>query len=135
MPKIKAGELRHYILLQRPQRGPRDSAGKPRVYWQNAGFVYAAIRQLAGGEGEDAGQTLATRRHEIEIRHRPDVNQTWRAVFGLRVFNFESVDNDRELDVRAVITATEDAQPRELLLFAAAGYLTYGTGDGIVFGG
>ncbi|MBC7193869.1 phage head closure protein [Marinobacter sp.] len=88
---MRAGELRHRILIQRLASG-QDEYGQPLNAWQDVATVWAKIEDLSGREYFQAQQVptaqVSTR---ITIRWRPDIEPTMRVVHGARVLDIKAV--------------------------------------------
>ncbi len=101
---IRAGRLRHRIILQSPGGGTADGGGGVSVAWTDVATVWAAIEPFKGRERLHAQQIENPLSHKVTIRHRGDVTPKMRLKFGARLLN-----------IRAVIDPAERGRVLELL--------------------
>lgn len=107
-----AGKRRHRITIQSPgtvatglNTGQQD--------WSDPSTVcqcFASIEPLSGRELWQAQQVEATVTHQIKILYRSGITPPMRALFGSRVFHFESILNRDEANEELEILATEAIQ-------------------------
>jgi SPP1 family predicted phage head-tail adaptor len=76
---INAGLLNQRILLQRPGAGI-DARGQAEDAWVDVATVWARVEPMRGREYFAAAQMQATADVRITIRHRSDIDATWRAL-------------------------------------------------------
>ena len=87
---IRSGRLRHRVALQQPTT-TRNSTGEPIVTWTTVATVWAEVLDLRGREyiaSQEAHSEVGTK---ITIRYRSDLDLTWRAVFGTRLFDIQQI--------------------------------------------
>lgn len=51
---MKAGDLRHLILILKPKEGLPDTLGHPTVAWSEYSRIYAAVKDVSGREFYEA---------------------------------------------------------------------------------
>lgn len=96
MPSVKAGTLRHRVLLEN-RTVARDPLGGEIVTWvpvatlKGDGKVWANVRFQSGMEALRAETIVATRRASIQILFRSDLAPTARATYGGQVYDIKSV--------------------------------------------
>lgn len=87
---MKAGYLRDRVLFQRPNM-VQDATGQevpdPQEPWVDIDTFWASVSELSGRELTQARQRQGLLTHEIEIRWRPDIDETCRCIFWGRVMN------------------------------------------------
>lgn len=77
--------LDRLITLRYPLTS-RDAAGGTVTTWVDAATPWADWTPQTGREIQQAGQKLAIQVGTLRIRHRTDIDATWRAVMGETVF-------------------------------------------------
>lgn len=99
---MRAGQLRHFVALQRATQ-TQDAAGQPRTSWDTYANVYAAIEPAGGREFQIAGQTQAELAVPIRIRYTAGVRAEDRIRWNERTFEVVSVSNmderNRQIDL------------------------------------
>jgi SPP1 family predicted phage head-tail adaptor len=94
--RIRAGQMRHRLTLQRPVES-RDAQGGVTYAWAAMPpRVPASVEVVKGAEGQEAAQTAARRSYRVETRYRADIEPKRRFVFGSKVLNIVSVENQDE---------------------------------------
>ena len=88
------GRLRHRLTLEAPTR-MTDSAGGARQTWREIGKLWAALRDLSGGEKEYAEAESAAKKVEVIIRFREDITPDMRFIYGARMFNISAILDQR----------------------------------------
>jgi SPP1 family predicted phage head-tail adaptor len=83
---VKAGDLRHRIIIERAARAD-DGAGGATLDWQTVAEVWAAIWSRTVDEKFVLDRIAGTATHDIWIRYRADVQPDMRIRFGTRVFD------------------------------------------------
>lgn len=92
MNRIKAGDLRHPITLQRPRTGTNDK-GKRVTEWDDVAIVYAAKSDVSGREFYQALAFHAEDTVTFTMRWRDDIDPTWRVKHGAAVYNILEVNH------------------------------------------
>lgn len=92
---MRAGELRHQVILQTPTP-TRDSYGAEIVTWTDTATVWASIEPLRGREYWEAQKINAEISHKIRMRYREGVKPNMRLKFGSRIFEIISVFSPEE---------------------------------------
>jgi SPP1 family predicted phage head-tail adaptor len=82
---INAGDLRHRVTIESPER-TSDEAGGAAIEWQGVAAVWAAIWSRTAGEKFSFDRIAGTATHDIWIRYRSDVTPDMRIRYGNRVF-------------------------------------------------
>ena len=102
---MNAGDLRHRVTIERPDRATDPRTGQAVPTWSAVATVWAAVRPRSAGETEQAKQTVHTVTHEVRLRYTADLTADCRLVLNGRRLNVVSVVNvderDRELRVQA----------------------------------
>lgn len=84
------GDLREQVTLQEPVR-TGDGAGGASVAWTTVATVWAAIETVSGASGLRAERLRAEATHRITIRHRTDLDETHRLLWGTRILRIEAM--------------------------------------------
>ncbi len=86
---MRAGRLRHRVMLQRLTRVPDDIGGWTEV-WLDVGETWAEIRAVSGRTWMAAAQEQREVTAEVLIRPRQGVNTGMRMVKGETLFLIEA---------------------------------------------
>lgn len=95
MPSVKAGDLRHRVLLEN-RTVTADPLGGEIVTWvpvatlKGDGKVWANVRFQSGMEALRADAIVATRKASIQILFRSDLKPTARATYDGQVYDIKS---------------------------------------------
>lgn len=89
---MRAGSLRHRVMVQEVTRTPDDSGGFTES-WATIATVWAHVRASAGRESIERGAVTVTQRWVVTMRHRAMSPQD-RLVWGTRVLEVETVEPD-----------------------------------------
>lgn len=92
---MKTGDLRHRITIQENQT-VKDAEGITEDNWVDTATVWAAIKPLHGRELLAAQAVQSETTGRIEMRYRPGIKPSQRAVFGGRIFEILAVLNIEE---------------------------------------
>lgn len=108
MPKtLRAGELRHPIVIQTPTTTPNGSGGYTTA-WAALATVWAKRTQMPGaGDTAEADQTVSRRRYEYLVRRRSDVSAQMRVVDGAVTSGITAVRDDDERPDALVLECLE----------------------------
>lgn len=87
---MRAGELRHRVTIQKNQP-IRNSYGEMEDAWINFATVWASIEGISGREYFMAHQTQAQTDYRIKMRYIDGVKPSMRVIYGVRIFNIQSV--------------------------------------------
>ncbi len=87
---MRAGTLRHHIVIQKPGSGV-DDWGQPLDSWVDQASVWAHIRHLSGTESIKADVPTSIVKASIRIRWRTDVDAGMRVTHGATVYEIEAV--------------------------------------------
>lgn len=84
----RAGDLRHYITLQKPDPSSTvDSVGERLTVWLDVADVYANVEPASSRDKFIAAQNQASISHNVTVRYDSaiaDINSSWRVKFGIR---------------------------------------------------
>ena len=103
---MRAGSLRHRIVIQQPTTGTNAQGGKTKA-WEDVVTVWAAIEPLRGREYLEAHQIEAEISARISIRYRSGLDTHMRIQWGSRYYKIDSIINPQERDAMLVIMAVE----------------------------
>lgn len=97
---MRAGKLRHHVMLQRAEYSQDPVSGDVVSSWADVGKVWAGIEPLSAREfvAAAAGQSEVTAR--VVIRYRPGITSAMRILHRGKVYNIQGVlaDMDSGLD-------------------------------------
>ena len=106
---MRAGRLRHRLLLQQPTTTTDATSGAAVESWSDVAEVWGAVEPVTSRERITADQVVAEITHRIFIRDRGDVAATWRVRFGDRVFHLSGSPIRRdERRIQLELLATEE---------------------------
>lgn len=88
---IPIATLRERIELHRPVVDEENEFGETIVESRFVARVWAAVKQLAGGDVERNSATVSQRSYEITIRYRSDVAEKWQIKLGGRTLEITEV--------------------------------------------
>jgi len=94
---MRAGDLRHRLIIESPQR-LSDGAGGATVTWAQVASVWANIKPVSARELRSAEQRAEKVTHTITLRYRSDIDATMRLVGEGRIFNIDAIINEAERD-------------------------------------
>ena len=89
---MRAGQLRHYVALQRATV-TRDAHGGTVHTWATYANVWAAIEPQSGDEPVTAEAPQAVTTHNVRIRYNSSVKPTDRLAHGSRVLEINAILN------------------------------------------
>lgn len=81
----RIGQLRARVRLMKPARS-EDELGGAVLSWTDEGPAWAWIEPAGAEESAAHDRLRAEARYRITIRHRPDVANGWRVIWGARAF-------------------------------------------------
>ena len=103
---MKAGELRHRVILQKPTETTNDI--EEVVYtWSDEATVWAAVEPNTGSWYFAAQQANSNVKGRVRMRYRSDIDPTWRLKFGDRILNIESILNPDEKNIETIVLYSE----------------------------
>lgn len=109
---MRAGSMRHRIILQRPSaQSARDAHGERETVWTDVATVYARIRPLSSTESNAAAQRQSSVTHAVELRYSSlvsSIDASWRVKYGARILVIDGLID-------------EDERKRQLTLFCVEG--------------
>jgi len=94
---MRAGELRHRLVIESPQR-VNDGAGGAITTWLEVATIWANVQPVTAREQRSADQRTQKTSHRITVRYREDINSTMRFTGEGRIFDIEAIINDAERD-------------------------------------
>lgn len=89
-----AGQLRHRVTVQKPVPTLSEDNGETVMVPTDVATVWASIMPAGGNESWSADQVSPEVTHKVVTRHGSHLDgydSSWRLVFGLRIFEVESV--------------------------------------------
>ena len=98
--KVKAGALRHRLVVQAENPTP-DGGGGQGDPWADpitVATLWGRVEPLSGTERHRAGRLEAAVTHRITVRHRAGIGAGMRILFRKRPFNIRAVLNPEERD-------------------------------------
>ncbi len=109
MRPIKAGELRHPIIIEEATEGDPSASGETTKTWNPVLDCWAKIEPTWGREYERAKQVQPEMTLMLMIRYSPEVTITpaMRVVFGARHLHIVSVENEEERNVKLFLACKE----------------------------
>lgn len=93
---IRAGRLRHKVLLQINVPATADAAGHGDESWRTKAAAWASIEPIAGQERFRTQQIQPDATHAVRLRYHDLIDTTWRIKFGDRTFGIQSIQNRDE---------------------------------------
>jgi len=109
---MRAGDLRHKIVLQEPTE-TSDGMGGMTTTWSTFKRVWAAIWPLKGAEYLAAMQTTSEMTHKIRIRYMANVTPKLRIKWGSRYFDIQSAINPDERNIYLEMICRETTPVRD----------------------
>ncbi len=104
---IRAGSLRHEVVLQRPGTRVDDGMGGGSVTDADLATVWASIEPLTGDELFQAGQFDPRVNYRITIRYYAGIHPSDKVKFGTRMFDIHTVANVDERNRMIVLMCEE----------------------------
>ena len=89
---MRAGELRHVIVVQEATAA-RDASGGKTYTWATKATIRAAYEVLTGREYFAANQETGESTARFKCRYYPGITTDMRVSWGSRYFDIERVDN------------------------------------------
>ena len=112
---MRAGELRHPVLVRRPETVPeQDSTGQVIADWVTVAADKASIEMLRASERFVAAQEYATATHRVRLRYQPAyaaMDASWIVVEGDRVFKLIGPPNNVKERNREIELICEEGPP------------------------
>lgn len=88
---MNAGRLRHPLNLQRLELTQDPTTGEMTEGWVTVSREWASIEGVNGREFLSASAEQAETTYRITIRHRNDLDATWRLVSGATTYGIEAI--------------------------------------------
>jgi len=110
---MRAGKLRNRITIQEKSTS-RNEYHDEVVSWVDIGTdpqVWASIEPLQGREFYDARREGSEQPVRIRMRYRDDLDTTMRIVYGLHIYDIESIQHVHERGRELVLVCNELLQP------------------------
>lgn len=102
---LDAGALNKRVILQSPSATQDTETGADEVTWQNVATVWAAIAPISVRDFIAADQRQSAVTARIVIRHRADINATWRVQHGSRYYRIVGILADQDSGVEYLTLA------------------------------
>lgn len=102
--------MRQRIIIQAPTVTV-DSYGQPTNSWVTKSTQWAQIEGSGGGTGLVVDKGQVTYSHTVRTRMSSlltGINETWRILYGSKVFQVSSITNQDLLNTLLVISCTEE---------------------------
>lgn len=101
---IKAGDLRHQVLIQQ-QSLVDDGSGGQALTWPDFYSAWSGIKQLSAGEmyQHERLETQAT--HKFTMRYDSRLKETMRISFRGELYNIKGIDNVEFRDKWLIVIA------------------------------
>lgn len=93
---MRAGRLRHRVVLQEKGTVSQNEFGAEVITWTAVATVWASVEPLRGREFIQAKQEQAAIDTRIRLRHRDGITPVMRAVWNGRVYDILSVIRPEE---------------------------------------
>jgi len=109
MQKARSSVLRHLVSVQSPS-GAKDAYGERVTSWSTAADMYSAIEPLSVTNRFLAAQQEQLATHKITLRYQSEIaniDNSWRIVFGSRVFTVVGPMNEGERNREIVLLCLE----------------------------
>lgn len=106
---MRAGTLRHRIVIESLTETPRNSFGAPARTWTTFATRWARVRPLRGKELFEAQQVYPSVDHAITLRHLDGVTAKMRVTFRGRIFDIKGVTTPDEREIQSDLMAKEAA--------------------------
>lgn len=106
---MRAGTLRHRIVIEELTETPRNTFGAPARTWTTFVTRWARVRPLKGKELFEAQQVYPTVDHAITLRGLDGVTSKMRVSFDSRIFDIKGVTSPDERGIQTDLMATEAA--------------------------
>ena len=104
---IDAGELDKRITIQAPGDPVSDGQGGFTPAWEDYLTVWAKIRPMRAKQIEEYRSVNVHATHLIEVRGGVDIQENHRIVFGSRIFEDVTIENEKEEGVKKWVTCKE----------------------------
>lgn len=102
---IRAGSMRHVVMIQKPIYGT-SASGEAVITYQDVAEVRAGINPVTGNESFISAEKLNEVTHKIEMRFR-ELKPDNILVFNNRIFDIEQILNFNERNINLIILAKE----------------------------
>jgi len=101
---MRAGRLRHRVIIQEPTAGTPDAFNESTDTWSTFATVWAEVKPLNANENIRNEQVVMDATHIITIRHLSGITPDMRISFDSRTFNISSIINvfERNKEIQLV---------------------------------
>jgi SPP1 family predicted phage head-tail adaptor len=106
MEPFNAGRLNKRVTLQKPGSTNND-AGETVTTWSGQGSVWAEILPQGAAEFERVRAVHSSMTHQVTLRYRADLDNTWRILYGTRVFEILGIVNAEEKNAILALACEE----------------------------
>lgn len=96
---IRAGDLRHELVLRSPATGTRDGFGERGIAWTTVATVYGKVEPLSTEQRFLAQQAQSQTTHLVTVRYCDAIaaiDSSWSVLYGSRVLTINGVRNTEE---------------------------------------
>ena len=104
---MRAGLLRHRLILQKRNEATRDAYGDVTTSWETTETRWGSVQPLRGRELLEANKQDGRLTHKIITRYITTITPDMRFIFGSRTFNITSAVRVNERDIMMEIYAQE----------------------------
>lgn len=106
MVDLDAGELRHRVTIQNVTK-VSDNEGGFTSSWADANTIWAAIKSMRAKQIGEYRSINVEATHLIKVRGGIDIEENQRIIFGIRIFEVLTVENEKEQNVTKWIVCKE----------------------------
>lgn len=103
---MRAGDLKHEIILQYPKRTPDTWSGR-EITWIDSATVWAAVWPIRSSPVVDNQKREIEATHRFRIWFRTKINQEYRISFRGREYTIISIINPNESNIYLDIMASD----------------------------
>ena len=104
---MRAGLLRHLLIIDRPVDGLRDDVGQVTDGWEQYAEAWGQVETLTGTELTDARQVDGRATVSVTIRYQPGITPDMRVREGDQVRHILSVSDLEGRERMLVLTCSE----------------------------
>lgn len=104
-----ASRMRYRLTLQGAVE-QADGAGGVSCVWSDIANLWADVMRVTSSERVQAGQFAARQEYKIILRHRMDVDETKRFLWGERVLAITSVNDSLRYDGMLEVLVSEEPE-------------------------
>jgi SPP1 family predicted phage head-tail adaptor len=104
---MRAGRMDKQITIQGLVTTAPESIGEPKKVYATKAEVWASITPLSSKETFAGQATNSEVTHEIRIRYLSGVLHSDRILYGVRIFDIESIINTMEMNKELIMQCVE----------------------------